>query len=212
MFILIAHNRLSQLLIFGLVKACVLYILRVGVTDQMTEPTQRSFIVFLAKQVWQMNYSNWWVKLTFSIILPWLPTLYDKSLTSHGNFLAICSFSLLMLVLPCKLLLYVLYHTLLKHWGRWVFYRLVHFSLDFIHLMCCGIIIFWWTTTKLGTCFHMLPYSEWDQMVDGYADPTWSKWSCSIFGVLVTRGQSFPALVSLTVHYHSSIMPCSVDG
>lgn len=31
--------------------ACVLYILRVGVTDQMTEPTQRSFLVVLAKQL-----------------------------------------------------------------------------------------------------------------------------------------------------------------
>ncbi|ESR44033.1 hypothetical protein CICLE_v10011943mg [Citrus x clementina] len=31
--------------------ACVLYILRIGVTDQMTEPTQRSFLVFLGKQV-----------------------------------------------------------------------------------------------------------------------------------------------------------------
>ncbi|CAN1241008.1 Protein SWEETIE [Linum perenne] len=31
--------------------ACVLYILRVGVTDQMTEPTQRGFLVFLGKQL-----------------------------------------------------------------------------------------------------------------------------------------------------------------
>ncbi|PON93486.1 Coatomer beta subunit [Trema orientale] len=31
--------------------ACVLYILRVGVTDQMTEPTQRNFLVFLGKQL-----------------------------------------------------------------------------------------------------------------------------------------------------------------
>ncbi|KAJ1443259.1 Armadillo-type fold [Sesbania bispinosa] len=31
--------------------ACVLYVLRVGVTDQMTEPTQRNFLVFLGKQV-----------------------------------------------------------------------------------------------------------------------------------------------------------------
>lgn len=31
--------------------ACVLYILRVGVTDQMSEPTQRSFLVFLGKQL-----------------------------------------------------------------------------------------------------------------------------------------------------------------
>ncbi|XP_004306022.1 PREDICTED: HEAT repeat-containing protein 5B isoform X1 [Fragaria vesca subsp. vesca] len=31
--------------------ACVLYILRVGVTDQMTEPTQRSFLVFLGQQL-----------------------------------------------------------------------------------------------------------------------------------------------------------------
>ena len=32
-------------------QACVLYTLRVGVTDQMTESTQRSFLVFLGKQV-----------------------------------------------------------------------------------------------------------------------------------------------------------------
>ncbi|OIW06503.1 hypothetical protein TanjilG_26692 [Lupinus angustifolius] len=32
-------------------SACVLYILRVGITDQMTEPTQRSFLVFLGKQL-----------------------------------------------------------------------------------------------------------------------------------------------------------------
>ncbi|XP_022635843.1 protein SWEETIE isoform X2 [Vigna radiata var. radiata] len=31
--------------------ACVLYVLRVAVTDQMTEPTQRSFLVFLGKQL-----------------------------------------------------------------------------------------------------------------------------------------------------------------
>ncbi|MFQ6619426.1 hypothetical protein Gotur_000827 [Gossypium turneri] len=34
-----------------LLKACVLYILRVGVTDQMTEPCQRSFTVFLGEQL-----------------------------------------------------------------------------------------------------------------------------------------------------------------
>lgn len=32
-------------------KACVLYIVRVGITDQMSEPIQRGFSVFLAKQV-----------------------------------------------------------------------------------------------------------------------------------------------------------------
>ncbi|KAK3425934.1 hypothetical protein EUGRSUZ_F02484 [Eucalyptus grandis] len=31
--------------------ACVLYILRVGITDQMMEPTQRSFLVFLGQQL-----------------------------------------------------------------------------------------------------------------------------------------------------------------
>ncbi|KAG9140394.1 hypothetical protein Leryth_018528, partial [Lithospermum erythrorhizon] len=31
--------------------ACVLYILRVGITDQMSEPTQRDFLVFLCKQL-----------------------------------------------------------------------------------------------------------------------------------------------------------------
>ncbi|XP_038985409.1 protein SWEETIE isoform X2 [Phoenix dactylifera] len=31
--------------------ACVLYVLRVGVTDQMTEPTQRSFLVFLGRKL-----------------------------------------------------------------------------------------------------------------------------------------------------------------
>ncbi|KAJ4850066.1 hypothetical protein Tsubulata_019358 [Turnera subulata] len=35
--------------------ACVLYILRVGVTDQMTEPTQRAFLVFLGKQLESPN-------------------------------------------------------------------------------------------------------------------------------------------------------------
>lgn len=35
-------------------KACVLYIMRVGITDQMSEPIQRGFSVFLAKQVFYM--------------------------------------------------------------------------------------------------------------------------------------------------------------
>ncbi|GMP28425.1 hypothetical protein CsSME_00003976 [Camellia sinensis var. sinensis] len=37
--------------------ACVLYILRIGVTDQMTEPTQRSFLVFLGKQLQSLDAS-----------------------------------------------------------------------------------------------------------------------------------------------------------
>lgn len=37
--------------------ACVLYILRIGVTDQMTEPTQRSFLVFLGKQLQSVDAS-----------------------------------------------------------------------------------------------------------------------------------------------------------
>ncbi|GMH27186.1 hypothetical protein Nepgr_029029 [Nepenthes gracilis] len=37
--------------------ACVLYILRVGVTDQMTEPTQRSFLVVLGKQLQSSDVS-----------------------------------------------------------------------------------------------------------------------------------------------------------
>ncbi|XP_038720133.1 protein SWEETIE isoform X2 [Tripterygium wilfordii] len=37
--------------------ACVLYILRVGITDQMTEPTQRSFLVFLGKQLQSFDAS-----------------------------------------------------------------------------------------------------------------------------------------------------------
>lgn len=36
---------------YFLLQACVLYVLRVAVTDQMTEPTQRSFLVFLGNQV-----------------------------------------------------------------------------------------------------------------------------------------------------------------
>ncbi|KAI4389310.1 hypothetical protein MLD38_001547 [Melastoma candidum] len=35
--------------------ACVLYILRVGITDQMTEPTQRTFLVFLGEQLQSSN-------------------------------------------------------------------------------------------------------------------------------------------------------------
>ncbi|CAM9003710.1 unnamed protein product, partial [Rhodiola kirilowii] len=38
--------------------ACVLYILRVGLTDQMTEPTQRAFLVFLAKQLQSSDISS----------------------------------------------------------------------------------------------------------------------------------------------------------
>lgn len=44
-------NQYTNQLIFWCLKACILYILRVGVTDQMTEPTQRAFLVFLGKQV-----------------------------------------------------------------------------------------------------------------------------------------------------------------
>ncbi|KAJ0962918.1 hypothetical protein J5N97_028040 [Dioscorea zingiberensis] len=37
--------------------ACVLYILRVGVADQMTEPTQRIFLVLLGKKLGSADYS-----------------------------------------------------------------------------------------------------------------------------------------------------------
>ncbi|XP_020259958.1 HEAT repeat-containing protein 5B [Asparagus officinalis] len=37
--------------------ACVLYILRVGITDQMTEPTQRGFLIVMARQLESGNYS-----------------------------------------------------------------------------------------------------------------------------------------------------------
>lgn len=37
--------------------ACVLYILRVGATDQMTEPTQRSFLVLLGRQLESSDFS-----------------------------------------------------------------------------------------------------------------------------------------------------------
>ncbi|KAL7101750.1 hypothetical protein ACP275_08G074200 [Erythranthe tilingii] len=41
----------SDTLVDAQALACVLYILRVGITDQMSEPTQRGFSVFLAKQL-----------------------------------------------------------------------------------------------------------------------------------------------------------------
>lgn len=41
-------------LFLSCLKACVLYIMRVGIMDQMSEPTQRGFLVFLAKQVCYM--------------------------------------------------------------------------------------------------------------------------------------------------------------
>ncbi|XP_031395568.1 protein SWEETIE isoform X2 [Punica granatum] len=37
--------------------ACVLYILRVGITNQMTEPTQRSFLVFLGRKIQSSDVS-----------------------------------------------------------------------------------------------------------------------------------------------------------
>lgn len=53
-------------------KACVLYILRVGMVDQMTEPTQRSFLVILGKQVcWikvrAIDECQWCISVSFSI-------------------------------------------------------------------------------------------------------------------------------------------------
>lgn len=53
--------------IFSLLKACVLYILRVGVIDQMMEPSQRSFTVFLGKQVLQFNLTTLSCKLELHI-------------------------------------------------------------------------------------------------------------------------------------------------
>jgi hypothetical protein len=38
-------------------QTCVLYVLRVGVADQMTEPAQREFLVFLGRKVWQIASS-----------------------------------------------------------------------------------------------------------------------------------------------------------
>ncbi|KQK18234.1 hypothetical protein BRADI_1g39436v3 [Brachypodium distachyon] len=37
--------------------ACVLYVLRVGFADQMTEPTQREFLVFLGRKLESSNYT-----------------------------------------------------------------------------------------------------------------------------------------------------------
>ncbi|KAF8667911.1 hypothetical protein HU200_052539 [Digitaria exilis] len=37
--------------------ACVLYVLRVGAADQMTEPTQREFLVFLGRKLESSNYT-----------------------------------------------------------------------------------------------------------------------------------------------------------
>ncbi|CAN6221242.1 unnamed protein product [Urochloa humidicola] len=37
--------------------ACVLYVLQVGVADQMTEPTQREFLVFLGRKLESSNYT-----------------------------------------------------------------------------------------------------------------------------------------------------------
>uniref|UniRef100_A0A0E0LC01 HEAT repeat-containing protein 5B n=1 Tax=Oryza punctata TaxID=4537 RepID=A0A0E0LC01_ORYPU len=37
--------------------ACILYVLRVGVADQMTEPTQREFLVFLGRKLESSNYT-----------------------------------------------------------------------------------------------------------------------------------------------------------
>nr|CAB3470555.1 unnamed protein product [Digitaria exilis] len=38
-------------------QACVLYVLRVGAADQMTEPTQREFLVFLGRKLESSNYT-----------------------------------------------------------------------------------------------------------------------------------------------------------
>lgn len=51
-----------SLIINGFLKACVLYILRVGVVDQMMEPTQRSVLVILGNQVC-------WIRICFSMVV-----------------------------------------------------------------------------------------------------------------------------------------------
>ncbi|KAL4197361.1 hypothetical protein AMTRI_Chr04g187950 [Amborella trichopoda] len=38
--------------------ACVIYIMRVGITEQMTEPTQRNFLVFMGKQLESPNTND----------------------------------------------------------------------------------------------------------------------------------------------------------
>lgn len=93
---------------YGLLKACVLYILRVGVTDQMMEPTQRSFLVFLGKQVSESeSYGLQSFPFTF------------LGICNEKEFLYILdSFSLLMPVLPWKFLLYVPCPIHWKHWER----------------------------------------------------------------------------------------------
>lgn len=63
---------------FSLLKACVLYILRVGVIDQMMEPSQRSFSVFLGKQVLQFNW-------TILVVVP-----ASQSFTYSNFYLPLC--------------------------------------------------------------------------------------------------------------------------
>ncbi|PKA52839.1 hypothetical protein AXF42_Ash001820 [Apostasia shenzhenica] len=55
--------------------ACVIYILRVGIIDQMTEGTQRSFLVHLAKKLEFVGYNPSAVVATLRILLYLLSTL-----------------------------------------------------------------------------------------------------------------------------------------
>lgn len=70
-----------------LLQACVLYILRVGVTDQMTEPTQRSFLLFLGKQVWFSLCSCCFDFIEMTYAESFAPSLFPHFLAYSSNHL-----------------------------------------------------------------------------------------------------------------------------
>lgn len=123
---------------FSLLKACVLYILRVGVIDQMMESSQRSFSVFLGKQVLLFIWTALCpCKSELQILknLIYIFTSWSSKLCFFFSWNK-CSFSLQMLVHQWKLLLCGLWHTRWKHWERWGCYR------GQTLLICCLKVLF----------------------------------------------------------------------
>lgn len=97
------------------------------------EPSQRSFSVFLGKQVLHFNWTTLCpCKSELHIFKNLVYVSTSQSSNLHIFFWNKCSFSLQMLVHQWKLLLCGLCHTHWKHWERWgrYWFKLFWFIFD----------------------------------------------------------------------------------
>lgn len=126
--LIVISNYVCNLFVFILViffiyfQACVLYILRVGVADQMTEPTQRIFLVLLGKKVFfflECLFPVWYDKPRLITFFPLLMTLLYCPL--------LCSLGLLIIAHQLELLFCASCHIFWQLWVKYeINYHVVH--------------------------------------------------------------------------------------